>query len=69
MLLLLKTGFNLSSECKAEALYVTGQSQFSQREGKKKGDLAKCFLEHQANINLLNWKGKLICKTFEKFTR
>lgn len=70
MLLLLKIGFNLSSECKAEALFVAGQSQFSQREWKKKKSyLAKCFLEHQANADLLRWKGKLICKTFEKFTR
>lgn len=56
MLLLLKIGFNLSSKCKAEALFVAGQFQFSQREEKKKdkGDLAKCFLEQQANTKLLN---------------
>lgn len=36
MLLLLKTGFNLSSKFKAETLFVAGQSEFSQREGGKK---------------------------------
>lgn len=55
MLLLLKIGFSVSSKCQAQALFVAGQSQFSQ------------LLEHQANTKVLNWKSKLICKTFEKF--
>lgn len=51
MLHLLWFGFNLSSQhCKAETVFVAGQSQFSQREKKKreKKKLSRASGQHEA---------------------